>query len=73
VNAAHPPPLARFVVISPTHKRTEGRAPVWGSEFTSKRRRTTPRGDPAETAARLYVKLRDLRGGGGFLPLNLRF
>ena len=36
-------------LISPTHKRTEGRAPVWGSEFTSKRRRTT-RGDPAETA-----------------------
>jgi hypothetical protein len=28
-------------LISPTHKRTEGRAPVWGSEFTSKRRRTT--------------------------------
>jgi hypothetical protein len=24
------------VVFSPTHKRTEGRAPVWGSEFTSK-------------------------------------
>ena len=24
------------LVISPTHKRTEGRAPVWGSEFTSK-------------------------------------
>jgi hypothetical protein len=23
-------------VISPTHKRDEGRAPVWGSEFTSK-------------------------------------
>ena len=22
--------------ISPTHKRTEGRAPVWGSEFTIK-------------------------------------
>jgi hypothetical protein len=36
-------------LISPTHKRTEGRAPVWGSEFTSKRRRTTG-GDPAETA-----------------------
>jgi len=36
-------------VISPTHKRTEGRAPVWGSEFTSKRRRTTG-GDLAETA-----------------------
>ena len=28
-------------LISPTHRRTEGRAPVWGSEFTSKRRRTT--------------------------------
>jgi hypothetical protein len=38
-------------VFSPTHKRTEGRAPVWGSEFTSKRRRTTG-GDPAETAVR---------------------
>jgi len=24
------------IIISPTHKRTEGRAPVWGSEFTSK-------------------------------------
>jgi len=24
------------LLISPTHKRTEGRAPVWGSEFTSK-------------------------------------
>jgi hypothetical protein len=23
-------------LISPTHKRTEGRAPVWGSELTSK-------------------------------------
>ena len=30
-----------YSLISPTHKRTEGRAPVWGSEFTSKRRRTT--------------------------------
>ena len=41
-------PITR-IFISPTHKRTEGRAPVWGSEFTSKRRRTTGR-DPAETA-----------------------
>ena len=24
------------VLISPTHKRAEGRAPVWSSEFTSK-------------------------------------
>ena len=28
--------LRRVRVISPTHKRTEGRASVWGSEFTSK-------------------------------------
>jgi hypothetical protein len=27
---------ARGLVVGPTHKRTEGRAPVWGSEFTSK-------------------------------------
>jgi hypothetical protein len=26
--------------VSPTHKRTEGRAPVWGSEFTNKLRTT---------------------------------
>ena len=26
----------RVCIFSPTHKRTEGRAPVWGSEFTSK-------------------------------------
>jgi hypothetical protein len=45
--------------FSPTHKRTEGRAPVWGSEFTSKRRHTTG-GGSAETAARLNIKLRDL-------------
>jgi hypothetical protein len=25
-----------YGLVSPTHKRTEGRAPVWGSEFTSK-------------------------------------
>ena len=55
---AHTPPPARYF-ISPTHKRTEERAPVWGSELTSKRRRTTG-GDPAETAARLNVKLRVL-------------
>jgi|AntAceMinimDraft_5_1070358.scaffolds.fasta_scaffold126878_2 hypothetical protein len=28
--------LADISIISPTHKRTEGRAPVWGSEFASK-------------------------------------
>ena len=36
-----PNPLSGYGFISPTHKRAEGRAPVWGSEFTSKRRRTT--------------------------------
>jgi hypothetical protein len=43
------PSIIQPLVISPTHKRTEGRAPVWGSEFTSKRRRTTG-GDAAEIA-----------------------
>jgi hypothetical protein len=38
-------------VISPTHKRTEGRAPVWGSEFTTKGAQY--RGDSAEKAAGL--------------------
>jgi hypothetical protein len=51
------------IFISPTHKRTEGLAPVWGSEFTSKD--AALQGGAAETAARLNVKLRDLRGGGG--------
>ena len=42
--------------FSPTHKRTEGHAPVWGSEFTSKDA-ALQGGDLAETAARLNVKL----------------
>jgi hypothetical protein len=25
-----------LLLVSPTHKRTEGRAPVWGSGFTTK-------------------------------------
>ena len=45
------------LVISPTQKRTEGCAPVWGSEFTSKA--ATLQGDPAEIAATLNVKLWD--------------
>jgi uncharacterized protein YjbI with pentapeptide repeats len=44
------------VFFSPTHKRTEGRAPLWGSEFTSKD--ATLLGDPAETAAGLNAKFR---------------
>jgi hypothetical protein len=26
--------MANDSIVSPTHKRTEGRSPVWGSEFT---------------------------------------
>ena len=51
----------RNLLISPTHKRAEGRAPVWGSEFTSKRRRTT--GGIQQKP--LHVKLRVLRGDDG--------
>ena len=47
-------------VISPTHKRTEGRAPVWGSEFTSKD--AALQGGVGEIAARLNVKFCDLPG-----------
>ena len=47
--------MISVVVISPTHKRTEGRAPVWGSELLQKTLHY--RGDPAETAAGLNTKL----------------
>ena len=39
---------------SRTHKRNEGRAPVWGSEFTT--RAATLQRDSADFAARLNVK-----------------
>jgi hypothetical protein len=42
-------------VISPTHKRSEGRAPVWGSEFTSKD--AAIQGGVGEIAAGLNVKM----------------
>ena len=42
-------------IISPTHKRTKGRAPVWGSEFTSKD--DALQGGDLQIAARLNVKL----------------
>ena len=45
-----------YSFISPAHTRTEGRTPVWGSEFTSKDA-ALQGGGPAETAARLNVKL----------------
>jgi hypothetical protein len=49
-------PNLKKLVISPTHKRSEGRAPVWRSEYTSKA--AALQGDPSETAATLNVKLR---------------
>ena len=49
-----------FVLFSPTHKRTEGRAPVWGSEFTTK---VALQGVSTETAAGLnYIIIWDLAG-----------
>jgi hypothetical protein len=42
-------------LISPTHKQTEGRAPVWCSEFTIKV--TTLKGDSADIAPTPNVKL----------------
>ena len=48
--------------ISPTHIRTEGRATVWGSEFTTK---VAPRGDSTDFSPRLNVNFWVLRGGGG--------
>jgi hypothetical protein len=58
--------ISVFKFISPSHKRTEGRAPVWGSEFTTKV--ATLQGDSvdialqgnsAEIAATLNIKLWD--------------
>jgi hypothetical protein len=62
------PVIAIFTeLISPTHKRTEGRAPVWGSEFNSKE--AALQGGVVEITARLNVKMCDLRGGGGGILL----
>jgi hypothetical protein len=44
-----------MLLISPTHKRTERRAQVWGYEFTT--RVAALQGDSDEIAATLYVKL----------------
>jgi len=41
-------------VINPPHKRAEGRAPAWGSEFTTQI--ATPQGGSAEIAAALFVQ-----------------
>ena len=55
------------IFISLTHKRTEGRAPLWGSEFTTKA--SALQGDSAEIAPTPNLKLWDpVTGGGGMLP-----
>jgi hypothetical protein len=53
-----------FGFVSPTHKRTEGRAPVWGPEFTSKD--ATLQGGPAEPATTLNVNVWVLVRGVGW-------
>jgi hypothetical protein len=45
----------RVSLFSPTHKRTEGRPPVWGSEFTSKVAKL--QGDLAEVSSTPNEKL----------------
>jgi hypothetical protein len=52
--------------ISPTHKRTERRAPVWDSEFTIKV--AILKGDSADLAATLNAKLWDSVVVRGVLP-----
>jgi|AntAceMinimDraft_5_1070358.scaffolds.fasta_scaffold61809_1 hypothetical protein len=51
--------VVSMVVVSPTHKRTEGRAPVSGSDFASKDA-ALHEGGVGEIAARLNVKWCDL-------------
>jgi hypothetical protein len=55
---AHRIAALRRRLVCPTHKRTEGRASVWGSEFTTKDARY--RGGSAEIAAGLKRNLRNL-------------
>jgi hypothetical protein len=45
--------------ISPTHTRTEGRSPVWGSEFTTKA--ATPQG--VFSGICCWVKMKDRASG----------
>jgi|AntAceMinimDraft_5_1070358.scaffolds.fasta_scaffold123750_2 hypothetical protein len=47
-------------LYSPHTQATEGRAPVWGSEFTTQV--ATLQGDSADFAARLNVQFLDLTG-----------
>jgi hypothetical protein len=58
-----------FSCVSPTHKRAEGRAPVWGSEFTSKD--ATLQGGSSRNRCWAKCKIVDFGGDwltGGELP-----
>jgi hypothetical protein len=57
-------PLFGRYFISPTHKRTEGRAPVWGSEFTSKD--AALQGGSSKNRCEAERKIVDFGGGGGY-------
>jgi len=46
--------LKMLALIIPTHKRTEERAPAWGSEFTTQV--ATLQGDSAEIAAAGWIR-----------------
>jgi|AntAceMinimDraft_5_1070358.scaffolds.fasta_scaffold328077_1 hypothetical protein len=55
-------PAGLRIFISPTLKRTEGRAPMWGSELTSKA--AAQQGDPEEAVAGLNAQVwTSVRGG----------
>ena len=55
----------KAAVISLAHKRTEGRAPVWGSELTSKA--AAIQGGSSRNRCWAERKIVDF-GGGAFLP-----
>jgi hypothetical protein len=59
---------AKFEIFSPAHKRAEGRAPVWGSEFTTKV--ATLHGDSADISRTLNVKLWNSVTGGVLPPIE---
>jgi hypothetical protein len=57
----------KALIYSPAHKRTEGRAPLWCSEFTTKA--ATLQGDSEHFAAGVKQNLRDLRAWWSSHPL----
>ena len=55
------------LLVSPKHKRTKGRAPVWGSDLLQKDA-ALQGGDPAETAANLQGGLVPNKISGHLFP-----